>query len=107
MFTQTAYAPIPTTTTAKRPVETQIEYDAPVLAIRKGKAEDLYTVRELPVGAGFDGRGFALLKDRTGEHHHTFVARDGSDSCDCPGGTYTGRCKHLDALRHLMTAGRL
>lgn len=107
MLTTSTYAEIPTTTTAKRPPETSIEYDAPILAIRKGKAEDLYTVRELPVGAGFDGRGFALLKDRTGEHHNTFLADTGQDSCDCPGGTYTGRCKHLDALRHLIDSGRL
>ena len=103
---------IPTTTTAQRPPETEIEYDAPVLAIRKGKRECLYDVAEFP--CGFDGRAFALTHDLTGEVYHVFAACNGQDStCDCAGFTYTsnnptgGRCKHLDAILHLLHEGRL
>lgn len=103
---------IPTTTTAKRPPATEIEYDAPVLLIRKGRDVQLYTVLEFP--CGFDGRAFTVTKDATGEVYNVFVARNQQDSsCDCAGFTYTsndptgGRCRHLDAIRHLMESGRL
>jgi hypothetical protein len=54
------YAGIPTTTTAKRPPDTAIEYDpnGGVLLIRKGKCECLYTVAEFPTG--WDGRAFVV-----------------------------------------------
>jgi hypothetical protein len=67
----------------------------------------LYTLEEIPVGNGFDGRGFTLRKD-DGEHYSCFIAANGQDShCDCPGGTYAHRCKHVDAIRELIVAGRL
>ena len=103
---------IATTTTAKRPPETQVEYDAPILAIRKGRAEELYTVSEFPTG--WDGRAFELVKDRTGETFNVFACHHGQNStCDCAGFTYTsneptgGRCKHLDAVLHLLHTGQL
>ena len=104
--------PVPTTTVAKRTPATAVEYDAPVLLIRKGRRECLYVLAEFP--CGFDGRAFSLTHDDTGEVYHVFVARDGqSSTCDCAGFTYTsdsptgGRCKHLDSVRHLIDTGRL
>jgi len=106
------YELIPTTTVAKRPPETAVEFDAPVLLLRKGRDVQLYTVDEFP--CGFDGRAFAVTKDSTGEVYHVFAARNGQDStCDCAGFTYTsndatgGRCRHLDAITHLLSADRL
>jgi hypothetical protein len=103
---------VPTTTTAKRPVETAIEFDPPTLLIRKHKHEFKYTLAEFP--CGFDGRAFALTRDTDGQVYNVFVARNGQDSsCDCAGYSFTsndpggGRCKHLGAIRHLMDAGRL
>jgi hypothetical protein len=104
--------PVPTTTTAKRPPETAIEYDPPTLLIRKHEYEFLYTLAEIP--CGFHGRAFMLTRDTDGQVYNVFVARNGQDStCDCAGFSFTsndptgGRCKHLDAIRHLMDAGRL
>jgi len=107
-----SFEAIPTTTTARRPVGTEIEYDAPVLLIRKGRRECLYVVDEFP--CGFDGRAFSLRHDASGEEYHVFLARNAQDTtCSCAGFTYTsndptgGRCKHTDAVRHLIDAGRL
>jgi hypothetical protein len=108
------YAGIPTTTTAKRPPDTAIEYDpnGGVLLIRKGKCECLYTLAEFPTG--WDGRAFVVTRDADGEEYNVFVARNGQDStCDCAGHTYTSndptgpRCKHIDALRHLIETDQL
>jgi len=106
------YEPIPTTTTAQRPPETAIEYDAPVLLIRKGRSESVYDLAEFP--CGFDGRAFALIPDAGDDLYHVFVARNGQDStCSCAGFTYTsdqptgGRCKHLDSIKALVDCGLL
>src|SRR5688572_28082541 len=100
------YATIPTTTNAKRTPQTAIEYDAPVMAIRKGRAEELYDVREFP--CGMDGRAFELVKDRTADVYCVFVSRNGQDDhCDCIGHLQHGVCKHTDSLRHLIETGKL
>jgi hypothetical protein len=103
---------IATTTAAKRPPETTVEYDAPVLAIYKGRVAELYDVAEFP--CGFDGRAFRLAKDSDGEVYNVFVCRHGqSSTCDCAGFTYTsdsptgGKCKHMDAVLHLVRSGQL
>jgi hypothetical protein len=73
-----------------------------------------YAVSEIPVGNGFDGRAFTLRKLEaeanapTCETYDVFVARNGLDNiCDCPGHTYKGYCKHVDALRGLIERGTL
>lgn len=97
---------VPTTTAAKQPHETLVEYDAPVLMIRKGRACDLYTVNEFPTG--WDGRAFQLVKDADGRVYDVFVSRNGQDDrCDCTGNLQHGRCKHLDSLRALIASDRL
>jgi hypothetical protein len=98
---------IPTTTAAKQPHETLVEFDDPVLLIAKGRAQDLYTVNEFPTG--WDGRAFQLTKDDgIGTVYDVFVSRNGQDDrCDCTGNLQHGRCKHVDSLRALIEAGRL
>ncbi len=34
--------------------------------------------------------------------YHVLVARDGSTSCDCKGGSYRGKCKHAAATPILL-----
>src|SRR4029077_3323401 len=82
-------------------VETEVEYDAPVLAIRR-RCEELYVLSETPVGYGFEGRGFDLAKDSDGTHYGTFIAHRGHDFCDCIGFSQHGRGKHVDAVRYLI-----
>src|SRR5262245_41180234 len=97
---------IPTTTQAVKPTETLVEFDHPLLLIRKGRSEELYDVREFPTG--WDGRAFQLVKDSDKSVYDVFVARNGQDDkCDCTGALQHGRCKHCDALRALIQAGRL
>jgi hypothetical protein len=104
--------PVPATTTAKRSPQTAIEFDPPTLLIRKHEYEFLYTLAEVP--CGFDGRAFTLTRDIDGQTYNVLIARNGQDSvCDCAGFSVTSndptgrRCKHLDAIHHLMDAGRL
>ena len=60
----TFYVAIPTSTQAKRKPETVVEFDYPVLAIRKGRAEELYDVGEIPCGFATrtrDDRGYPSI----------------------------------------------
>lgn len=75
-----------------------------------------YGVAEIPVGNGFDGRGFHLVKlaDHDGEQvltdesYDLFVSRNGQDDiCDCKGHTYSHHCKHVDAMRFIIERGIL
>src|SRR5262245_336841 len=42
-----------------------------------------------------------------GDESYDVLLDAGGDSCTCPGHTYHGYCKHVDALRALRAAGRL
>jgi hypothetical protein len=61
------------------------------------------------VGSDF-GSGFSLKKC-AGDGQETYfvhVWHDHlSDSCDCAGGTFKGKCKHQDAIRGLIQQGKL
>jgi hypothetical protein len=100
---------IPTTTAAKLAPTTAIEFDFPVLLLRKERDVQIYTVDEFPVGGpAWDGRAFRLTKDSTGEHYSCFVARNGQDHlCECRGFEAHGHCRHVDALKRLIDTGRL
>jgi hypothetical protein len=37
--------------------------------------------------------------------HQLNFGNDGIDSCSCPGGIYRGRCRHLAAVRVLISRG--
>lgn len=100
------YTEIETTTEAKRKPKTLIEFDCPVLVIRKGRIEELYDVAEFPTG--WQGRAFTLIKNNGVESCNVFVAQNGQDHlCDCRSFEAHGRCKHHDAIQHLLTTGQL
>jgi len=106
MANQSIEIVIVTTTEAVKKPETSIEYDGPVLVIRKGRVVELYTFVEFP--AGLEGRAFRLVKDRTVEEYNVFVGRNGQDHiCDCIGQLQHGRCKHVDAMKHLIGEGEI
>jgi SWIM zinc finger len=65
----------------------------------------LYWVRR--IGSDF-GDGFELQKFSTfgNDIYHVHLSNEGH-SCDCPGGTYHGRCKHMAALAKLRDHGRI
>jgi hypothetical protein len=58
------------------------------------------------------GLGFRLekageeVKDGEEDAYSVLLEEDGS-SCTCPGHTFLGYCKHVDALRALLGQGRL
>lgn len=63
-----------------------------------------------PIPSDF-GAGFHLVKGDNGDgspHEEYDVLLDGRESsCTCPGNTYKGRCKHLDAIQALVNAGKI
>jgi hypothetical protein len=69
-----------------------------------------YYLRELDVDFG---RGFELEKFHTepatdGDRvYHVHLDAQLGDSCTCPGGSYRGKCKHVDALAAMVAAGKL
>jgi hypothetical protein len=71
--------------------------------ITVGKKVDPYWLSCLPAAAG--ERAFCLEKP-DGQIHHVALLADGQ-TCDCPGFTYRGRCKHVAGLAALVHAGKL
>jgi hypothetical protein len=78
-----------------------------VLYILRGKESFRYVVEEILCEIG--SHGFRLLK-QWGVHveavYHVRLSAEG-DTCDCPGGCYTGKCKHTSALAHFVATGEL
>lgn len=78
-----------------------------------GRRPSLYVVREYLPGEGFEGRAFHVRRvqgrgPEPTEHYDVLVsAIVGHSTCDCPGHTYHGRCKHADALTAAVLAGDL
>ena len=85
------------------------------------KKQDVYELEEIPAG---EGRAFhlhrsaeAIAKDairslRDGstpdESYGVFLDDNGQDHlCECRGHASHGRCKHVDAIRHLISEGKL
>ena len=66
-----------------------------------------YSVCEFPVG--WPGRGFSVKKAGGDTHYNVFLSLHGpeADSCDCKGATYGGKCRHMAAVRTLISNGWL
>lgn len=93
-----------------KPVARTIRKTAPgQVVITVGGLGDSYGLAEVPCGGAFDGRGFVVEKFGSADGpYHVFLSRSGQDdTCDCPGGTYRGRCKHMHGLRKLLELGKL
>jgi hypothetical protein len=78
--------------------------NAGVVRIAVGKKVDHYAVARLdvPVGSAWELRKYGA--DGTDDPYHAFLSGEES-SCDCAGGSYVGRCKHLDGLLALAARG--
>jgi hypothetical protein len=72
---------------------------------RAAAADAHYCLAPLPSD---HGRAFRLRKLEAdgGEAHVVDLAADGP-TCSCPGHSYRGACKHLDALLALQAQGKL
>ena len=80
-----------------------------LLTIRVDDESQDYHLTRIPCD---DGEGYEVEKvDSNGHvlatHHVNLYPASGHHSCDCPGGTYRGTCRHLLALVALEKAGRL
>jgi SWIM zinc finger len=76
-----------------------------VFSVRVGAESSFYTLREIPCQIG--GRGFAVHRLGLGVLYHVRVGAPEDCSCDCPGFTYRGRCKHVLGLLALVNRGQL
>jgi hypothetical protein len=76
-----------------------------VFSVRVGEESTFYTLREIPCDIG--GRGFAVHRLGLGALYHVRVGDPQDCSCDCPGFTYKGRCKHVLGLLALVKRGQL
>jgi hypothetical protein len=79
---------------------------AGTLAIDTKKASVSYALAEVPTD--WRGRAFRLTKltegTDTAESYTVFCGDDPeADGCDCKGFTFAKHCKHLDAVRALIT----
>jgi hypothetical protein len=103
------------TTTLQSPARTRkpatrgVRLTAPgEVVIRVGTVETAYSVTEVPCGGAFDGRGFRCHKAGADEPYDVFLSRNGADdTCDCKGFSRWCRCKHVAALRVLLSGGKL
>jgi hypothetical protein len=81
---------------------TRAEEGTRTLTLRVGKKADAYDLHEI---AADYGKGLELTKSDGAVYH---VNLDGlASSCDCPGHTRHGHCKHVDSLAALAAAGKL
>jgi hypothetical protein len=93
-----------------RPIETYhlLHCDhATVLYILQGKDSYRYVIEPVPCEIG--GTAFRLSKQwgvAVEETYHVRLSCEG-DTCDCKGGCYVGRCKHVAALAHFVASGQL
>ena len=85
-----------------------VEGDWFLLSIEAAGRLDYYIARKL--SADF-GQGYRLEKQSMETERpvevYDVLLNGRRSSCDCPGFTFHGRCKHLDGLRSLAAHGKL
>lgn len=66
-----------------------------------------YYVTPIPAdfGMGFRVEKFTWVKGEESTYHVNIDAR--GNTCTCKGGTYSGHCKHVEAIAALLKAGRI
>jgi hypothetical protein len=72
----------------------------------KGDVPAHYFLKAVPCEIGGLGYEVQHLEVDGGECYSGHIDGERS-SCSCPGGVFNGRCKHIDALRSLLAAGKL
>jgi len=81
---------------------------AALLTLKVGKDVDTYGVE--PIKSEIGGAAFAITRldivDEMPVYHVRFMSAKVVE-CDCPGGTYRGKCKHADAVAKLIELGKL
>jgi hypothetical protein len=65
---------------------------------------DAYVLERVKCDIGGQG---VLVHKQNGEMHHVHLDRTIGDSCSCEAGTYTGKCRHLDAVRLALSLNLL
>ena len=94
----------------RKPVERKLallnlptdEFWGALILTVNGEAEG-YAIKQIPADFGI---AWEVYKAREQKTYH--VHAEGADfTCDCPGGTYRGKCKHQDAVRKLISLGKL
>lgn len=80
----------------------------PVLCLMVNGVQTTYLLT--PIASDF-GAAFHLTKsigpDGIGGEKYDVLLHGKESSCTCPGNTYHGHCKHLDAITALVQSGKL
>lgn len=66
-----------------------------------------YTVGEIDAFPGAKAFELVKLDLNDGDIYHVRVVRSDLATCDCPGGTFKGKCKHSAAVVKLIALGKL
>ena len=91
---------------AAKPLRTlAFDRDEMTLVIAVGKLAVAYCLFELPCDDA--GRRVWRLGKYDLTEKYTVSVKAGVAECDCKGGVYAGHCKHGDALKSLVAAGKL
>ena len=77
-----------------------------LVKIATARTSDLYLVRAIPCDIGGEGFAFGKVDGDKPTCHHVRL-EDGRASCDCPGFTFRGGCKHASALPVLRKLGHI
>jgi hypothetical protein len=65
---------------------------------------DAYVLERVKCDIGGIG---VLVHKQNGETHHCHLDPQIGDSCSCEAGTYTGKCRHLDAVQLALSLNLL
>lgn len=85
---------------------------AGIMSIAHKRLTTRYAVSEFV--PGWEGRGFLVVKlegetgsDANAERYSCIVGKRGQTVCQCKGHQATGKCKHVNAIKALIEAGKL